>query len=53
MGLVFIRFNYDANDNLIAVDGPWENDTVIYQYDELNRRVGMSPAGGDDDYLEL
>lgn len=45
-GLGVSRFTYDANDNLLSVDGPWDYDTITYTYDALDRRTGMTAQGG-------
>jgi YD repeat-containing protein len=45
-GLGVNRFTYDGNDNLLTVDGPWDNDTIVYTFDTLGRRIGMNAQGG-------
>ncbi|MCP4351614.1 MAG: hypothetical protein GY795_39620 [Desulfobacterales bacterium] len=40
-------FGYNAESQMESVDGPWQNDTVIYQYDKLGRRESLSPQGGE------
>ncbi|RPI65784.1 MAG: RHS repeat protein, partial [Ignavibacteriae bacterium] len=39
-------FSYDKDSRLKSVNGPWPNDTVTYNYDELGRRKGLSVEGG-------
>ncbi len=36
-GTGITTFTYDAASRVQTVDGPWENDTLTYSYDELNR----------------
>jgi YD repeat-containing protein len=45
-GIGTTRFTYDANDNLLTVDGPWADDTITYTYDALDRRASMDVQGG-------
>ena len=40
-------FGYDAASQLLSVDGPWENDTVTYGYDDNGRRTSVQPQGGE------
>ncbi len=42
-------FDYDANGNLIRIDGP-ENEVVVMEYDEANRRDKLigDPTPGDN-----
>lgn len=46
-GIGTYQFSYDANSQLKEVNGPWENDTVTYSYDELGNRTGLSVQGAD------
>jgi RHS repeat-associated protein len=40
------QFAYNLDSQLVSTDGPWENDTLTYQYDALGRRTGLSPQEG-------
>jgi RHS repeat-associated protein len=44
--LPIYNFTYDANSQLLSVNGPWANDTITYQYDALGRRVILTPEQG-------
>jgi len=37
---------YDANSNVLSVDGPWDNDTLQMTYDGLDRRASLSVPDG-------
>ena len=39
-------YTYDANDRLTSIDGPWTNDTVSFQYNELGHLKTLTPQGG-------
>jgi RHS repeat-associated protein len=39
-------FGYNLNSDLTSVDGPWNNDTLTYGYDDLGRRTSLTPQGG-------
>lgn len=45
-GTGIYQFSYDANSQLLSVDGPWVDDTLTYQYDELGRRKSLVPQLG-------
>ncbi len=38
--------NYDPESRLLNIDGPLENDTITYSYDELGRKIGVSIENG-------
>ncbi len=40
-------YAYDAELRLLTTDGPWENDTVTYAYDDNGRRTSVQPQGGE------
>ena len=40
------QYAYDANSQLLNVDGPWGDDTIAYQYDALGRRTDVTPEDG-------
>ncbi|MCI5138475.1 MAG: RHS repeat protein [Candidatus Electrothrix sp. AR1] len=45
-GIGLTAYSYDANSRILSVDGPWDNDTLTYQYDVLGRRTGVTPQSG-------
>ena len=40
------QYGYNANNRLTSVDGPWADDTITYQYDELGQLKNLIPQGG-------
>ena len=46
-GIGTFQYGYNANSLLTSVDGPWMNDTLTYEYDELGRRKLLSIQGGE------
>jgi RHS repeat-associated protein len=40
------QYTYDELNRLAAINGPWLNDTVAYNYNELGQVKTMSPEGG-------
>ncbi len=40
------NYTYDNNSRLTSVDGPWENDTLTYQYDAVGNRTSLTQQGG-------
>jgi RHS repeat-associated protein len=45
-GTGLYQFGYDADSQLMTVDGPWADDTVTYNYDALGRRTSLTPQNG-------
>ncbi len=39
-------FTYDEASRIETIDGPWENDTITYSYDDLGRVRTVQVAGG-------
>ncbi|MFH1673857.1 MAG: hypothetical protein ABIF87_10605 [Pseudomonadota bacterium] len=39
-------YTYNANSQIVTVDGPWSDDTITYAYDALGRRTGITPQVG-------
>ena len=40
-------YTYNDNSTIATIDGPWDNDTVAYTYDDLGRVLTMSVEGSD------
>ena len=40
-------YAYDPESRLLSVDGPWENDTVSYSYDDTGRKKSVGLYGSD------
>jgi RHS repeat-associated protein len=47
-GTGLYSYSYDSNSRLTGIDGPLVNDTLTYQYDELGRKTGLVPQGGQN-----
>ncbi|MBI5101369.1 MAG: hypothetical protein HZB33_05995 [Nitrospirae bacterium] len=45
-GMGLYQFGYDVDGRTTSVDGPWENDSISYQYNELGQFTDMTPQGG-------
>jgi YD repeat-containing protein len=44
-GLGTTEYSYDNLNRLTSEDGPWENDTISYNYDALGRQTALSING--------
>jgi len=40
-------FGYDANSRLLSMDGPWDNDTLAYSYDDIGRIATIQQQSGE------
>ncbi len=45
-GIGLYDFDYDANNRLRFIYGPWDNDTIEFRYNELGQIMDMIPQGG-------
>jgi RHS repeat-associated protein len=41
------RYSYDDADRLTGINGPWLNDTISMEFDELGRLKQIIPQGGE------
>jgi RHS repeat-associated protein len=37
------QYTYDVIGRLTRIDGPWDNDTITFQYNELGQLIAMTP----------
>jgi RHS repeat-associated protein len=40
------QYTYDANNRLTQIDGPWANDTITFEYNELGQLTAIISEGG-------
>ncbi len=45
-GIGLHQYGYDDLNRLTSIDGPWNNDTIFFQYNELGNLKNLTPQGG-------